>query len=423
MKKTIILKSVCILMTTVILVLTLIPGKYAEATSQTSQKYISVNSFIEELVQELKLEIKSEADNSYIDAAITEGIVKEGDFTNYSDNITRTDAAVLINRVDEYLHGDKVKEKLLNFVLKKRISDINKIPEAKREAVAKVFAKGIIKGYGNGYYIQNRSFKGNELISEATAKSYINLITNTSKRAKLSPDGELIRTTNLPKNAKRFDYILACYPNKFYEKSFTFMLGEGYTDSTRNKEFNIYPVEMKNKKFKTWNDEWPLTDEMDKYLYDWTEKAETYLNYIFNVDYRTVDNKWIKGLASCFVKGNVNFVDDINYYLDNMKKNKVIIKSSIIAVEPSTFYDDGSYHMRAYVRYKITAKDISVKQSKLIYAQYPYFKNLKSGVWRDGVFDVRFGTNNGTWGDGSYFAINNSTFLYDEYQLRFLNEK
>jgi hypothetical protein len=128
-----------------------------------------------------------------------------------------------------------------------------------------------------------------------------------------------------------------------------------------------------------------------------------------------VNNKWIDGLASCYVKTNINRVDHIKkYYLNDMKKNKVVIKSSIIAVEPSTFYDDCAYRMRAYVRYKINAKNIKVKQGDLIYAQYPWLKNLKSGVWREGIFDIEFGTNNGYQGDGAYFAIDNMTMFIDE---------
>ena len=390
----------------------LLPAPTVGATSEKTSNNISVNDFVKQLVQTVKLEVSSDQDTAYIEAAKTAGILKDDDFSDYSENITRTDAAVLLNRADEYLHGDKVKELLLDFVLKKRISDIKKIPENKREAVAKVFAKGIIKGYFNGYYIQNRSFKGEDYITMTDAKSYIKLVTNTAKRAKLSPDGELIRTTNLPKNAKRYEYILSCYPNKFYERKFDFYSWDGYTESKRNKEDEIYPVEMRKSKFRTWNEEWPFSIEMDKYIYDWAKKAETYLNYLFNVDYRTVDSKWVKDLASCCSIDETLMIN--KYYIKNMKKNHVIVESKIIDVEPSTLYKDGDYCMRAYIKYRIKARNINIDQGRLIYTSgYPHLKNLKSGVWREGIFDIRFSTTDGYQGDGSYWDMSVTSQFID----------
>ena len=89
-----------------------------------------------------------------------------------------------------------------------------------------IYAKGIIKGYSNGKYIQNRKFNGSGYLTTTGAKNIIKLVTNTKSRAKISPDGQLIRNTNLPKNADSYEYILECFPNKFYEKKFEFMLFE-----------------------------------------------------------------------------------------------------------------------------------------------------------------------------------------------------
>ncbi|MBP1756703.1 MAG: hypothetical protein H6Q59_3101 [Firmicutes bacterium] len=394
---------------TILITTMMFPVKNAEAAS----KDITVEEFIENLVLGINLDVTGEATEPYIVAASKAGILLSTDFNNdFSGYITRADAAVLLNRADEYLHGNTLDEKLLNWVLTKRISDINKIPQEKREAVAKCVAKGIIKGYSNGYYIQNRAFRGTEYLTESAAKTYIKLITNTTGRAKLCPDGMMIRTTNLPKNANSYEYILECYPNKFYEKKFEFMLDNDWMTDTDDW---AYPVEMKNETFRNWYNEWPLVEEMDKYLYDWAYLAERYLQYVFNVDYRTVDNKWINGLASLYSKSNLNESEDIKtYYLNNMKSNKVVIESTIIAVEPSIFYIDNDYCMRAYVKYRIIASDISVDQYKLLYAQLPDLKNLKNGVWRTGIFDIRFGTNNGSTGDGSDFAIEDVAFVFSD---------
>lgn len=381
--------------------------------ANASVNYIKVDTFVKTLATMMNFDISQSSSEPYIEAVMATGILKEGDFREYSSYITRTDAAVLLNRADEYLHENTLEASLLKSVLEKRISDLNKIAETKREDVAKCVAKGIIKGYSNGYYIKTRSFKGSGYVTGSSAKAMIKLVLNPDKRARLSPDGLLIRTTNLPKNADKYDYILACYPNSFYEKKFEFMLSDDW-ETKRNPDYYAYPVEMKNETFKNWYSEWPLKDEMDKHLYDWEALAEKYLQYVFNVDYRTVDDEWIEGLGDLYTKSNLNEADDIRtYYIGKMKANHVVVESSIITVEPSTFYEDTDYCMRAYVKYRIIADDLSVKQSKLIYAQYPYLKGLKSGVWREGVFDIRFGTNNGSSGDGSDFTIDDLTRFID----------
>lgn len=405
-------KLIVLIMAVTMVVILNIPAQSAEAADN-----IKVNAFIKLLVTELSLPTDSSFGEPYIEAAKVAGIIKEGDFNKYTGYLTRTDLAVLANRADEYLNGDKVDSKLLSFVLEKRISDIKKIPADKREAVAKVFAKGIIKGYSNGYYIQNRSFKGDGYVTTGTAKTVISLVKNPSKRAKISPDGMLIRTTNLPKHADKYEYILECYPNKFYERQFEFMLIDNWKEK-RNPDYYAYPVEMRTEMFKNWYDEWPLSQEMDKHLYYWTALVENYLNHVFNVDYRTVDEAWVKGLAATYARSNLNMEDMINkYYIPYMKKNHVVVESSIISVEPSTFYEDDLYCMRAYIKYRITADDITVKQNQLIYAQYPALNNLKSGVWRSGIFDIRFIPNNGSAGDGSDVGIEDSGSFVDLFNV------
>jgi hypothetical protein len=402
------------LMVTILITLVVFPAVKAKAAYDEMYS----GTFIEQLVKKLKLEVVPSSDtDEYLEAAIKAGVVKEEERkVFYFSTISRDYAAVFINRADEYLHGDTVDPELVKKIQDKRISDINKVPKNMREGVAKCFAKGIVIGYSNGYYIQNRKFKGDDILTTSDAKIMFTRLLNTKSRAKVSPDGLLIRTTNLPKNAKNYEYILACYPNSFYERKFEFMFTEQYKAGERNPEYEIYPVQMKNSTFKTWNDSWAFFIEMDKYLYDWQKKAETYLNYVFNVNYKTVDNEWINGLASCYVKSNINEADSIkDYYLKHIKANRVIVESSIIAVEPSSLYYDGDYCMRAYVKYRITAKNINVKQNRLLWCQYPMLDNLKSGEWRSIIVDIRFGSNNGYQGDGDYWAINPLTNFIDEY--------
>ncbi len=384
-------------------------GRKVEAASA----YITVNSFSGALADELGL-VYEQGKNGAAKALQEAGIMKEGDFKDLDKSLTRGDMLVLLNRADEYVSNDTIEEWRVNMVLEKRISDIKSVSASKRTDIAKGYIKGFMKGYSNGNYITNRNLKLKNKVTKDGALSSVKMIKEKSLRAGISPDGQLIRTTNLPKNAENYEYILASFPNKFYEKKFEFMFYDQYK-AGEIRDYWLYPAEMRKSKFRTWNDEWDFSMEMDQYLYEWQKKAENYLRYIFNVDYRIVDDEWIKGLASCYVKSNLDEVDRIkSYYIKHMKDNKVVVESSIIAVEPSTLYKDNAYCIRAYVRYRITAKDINVKQNRLLRVQYPQLKDLKSGEWREGIFDIRFGTNNGYQGDGSYFAIDSLTWFTDE---------
>jgi hypothetical protein len=414
-------RGINILLAIIILVTSLVvptPSTAAES------KYIKTEDFIKQIVQALKIEVNTAVNETYINAAIREGILYTDDFKDYSKYITRTDAAVLINRADEYLHGDTVNKDLLKVIVDKRISDIKKISAGKREAVAKVYAKGIIKGYGNGYYIQNREFRGNKYLAVSTAKSYINLVVNQKNRAKVSPDGQLIRTTKLPKNYKKFDYILACYPNSFYEMKFQFM----WHPNDGIKSVYAYPVEMKNEKwiaqFLVSSDSneiitksYPFKEMSDKYLNLWTQRVETYLKLIFNVNYKTVGNKLKDGLLEVSARpilGADGFAEGIQEYIDGLKKNKVIIESKVISVEPSTlYYYGGCYYMRAYLKYRITAKDINSDEYKLFPVFLVSLDNLKSGKWREGVFDIKLNTGNNGSALGGELLLSNSTMFND----------
>ena len=60
-----------------------------------------------------------------------------------------------------------------------------------------------------------------------------------------------------------------------------------------------------------------------------------------------MDDKWSYGLGSLHTKSNINEAEAIkSYYIKKMKVNKVVVESSIIAVEPSTLYYDNGYCMR-----------------------------------------------------------------------------
>lgn len=503
---------------------------YNIQTAEAASKYIKVEDFIKYIVKKMDWEIDENSEQPYIDVAYKKGILNEGDFEDYSEYLTRTDCAVIANRLDELIHpkygyphdvceflkdcnlfegrlyydingklypegktvdtydarnfkeiitpflrdafpsetwgeqglrtlyediydrnGNIIKTfimiglpspdranvveilpfddnseiiKLWNYikdndrkeaaVLEKRISDIKDIPKSKREAVASIIAKGIIKGYSNGMYIQNREFRGNNQITASGAKDVIQKVLHPEKRALISPDGQLIRTANLPKNAADYEYILECFPNEFYEMNFRFK----YLDSFKNGKYYgqyAYPKDVNYKFLYNRYYDYQFNLIMDKYeLYDLAlSQAEKYLQHVFNVDYRTVDDKWKEGLESSLTDGNFDWriKNWINNYVDNIKKNHVVVEYEHIAIDPGTlYYSVSSLYVRVYVKYRVTADNINVDHSEILYGHTTNLKNLKNGEWRYGYYDIEIDTNNGNcgyqWGVGSLLSIN-----------------
>lgn len=372
----------------------------AEASSK-----IKIYNFIKLVVQATNLEVDNTKSSPYLSAALAAGIVKDGDFADYTKYITRTDAAVILNRADEYLHGDKVDAELLETVLEGRISDIKKIASGKREAVAKVYAKGFFKGYSNGYYIKSREFRGSEYMTTTGAKGVVAMLTNTKKRAKLSPDGQLIRTTNLPKNASKYEYILETYPNSFYEMKFMYQRAKyyydpvelvDYTSPARIKDMNLYSVDL------------------NKYKGIWVDRVETNLQSRLNVNYKTVGDKWINTLRSTYTQygdtsGDKRITDAIEDYVNVVTRNKIVIQSKVIAVEPSSLYQYGAgFYVRVYIKFKISYSGTKLTSDDLIYGDLIWMPELKKDTWHEGVYDIELGTINGSSDGSDYYITNDS---------------
>lgn len=509
-----------------------VEGQRAEA----AVGYMKVEAFIKYIVTEMKWEVDQSAKQPYIDAAIEKGILKEGDFKSYNSYLTRTDCAVIANRLDElvnlyygyskdvyeflkdciyyegrlyyiiknslypagvtketytpndflekkiipvlgnafsndnwvkyglragydytYDSNDSIKEQYIEFgvkptnpnnfvgidtfnedskivkawnaihdgdrrvdiVLEKRISDIIKITSSKRKAVASIVAKGIIKGYSNGMYIQNRSFKGSSKITASGAKDVIKKVLNPKKRASISPDGQLIRTTKLPKNANKFPYILECFPNEFYEMRFEFVYFDDWKKGTLDKSWYTYPKETTYDYLYDNYYKGHMSFGMDKYeYYDIAiSRAEEFINYAFNVDYRTVDQKWIKKLNSTFAQhADSRIYGSIERYVEAMKENHVVVESKQIAVEPSIiYYKYDLLLVRVYVKYRITADDITA--GKLVYGSNSFI-GLKNGKWRYGYYDIELlgsdlgeSGNHQHWGVDTIVGFNDWAFL------------
>lgn len=321
------------------------------------------------------------------------------------NRVNYADAAVLAERADVLRNGNK-ESKLLkkikeNIFSKNRISDRNQIPKTKQEEVIACFAKGIFTGKSNGRYSQSDSFSMEQYLTISQAKTIAARIKDPSIRRKISMDGQVIRTTNLPKNADKFPYILESIPNSYYDSYF---IWEG-----RNK-LNIrhsYPINVTKGNRIMWDKPYSNKKFIDESgnREKWAKKIEENLKYRLNFNYKTVDNQWISGLRKTYFLYHDTYdkwkTNDIKQYVKDAKKNHIVIKAETILVEPSSLYhaeSDGTYYYRCYAKFKVNADkavwtEEAQRNGQLIFEEYPtYHIGLKNNQWYSIVFDLGVGT-------------------------------
>lgn len=134
-----------------------------------------------------------------------------------------------------------------------------------------------------------------------------------------------------------------------------------------------------------------MSKEMDKYLYDWTKLAEDYIHTIFNVDHKTIDKEWIEAVNKFYTLPNTGPKSPtVTTYIPKVKDNKVIVETSYVIGEPSTFYRSSNvFYIRVYVKYRITAENTNVNHNDFLYSWLkPNLDNFVNGEWREGIFDV-----------------------------------
>ncbi|RUT37753.1 hypothetical protein EJP82_27780 [Paenibacillus anaericanus] len=156
--------------------------------------------------------------------------------------------------------------------------------------------------------------------------------------AKLDPWGRVIRTTNLPKNAQDFSYILADLPNEMYEMPYKKMKIFDVVSSAQN-ALDGYSKEQ--------------ADEAAKNI-------EDYFDRVFNIDYRTIDYKWAEEMHKTLsLEGkNAYSINErlrkLKEYVDFVKKHKIITKGSMKA-EPSMAFRQGYSKMRCKFDFTIVS--------------------------------------------------------------------
>ncbi|NMA74696.1 MAG: hypothetical protein GX963_11155, partial [Bacteroidales bacterium] len=278
----------------------------------------------------------------------------------------------------------------------------------KRLDVVKCYLKGFIKGYSNGDYSTDREFRGNKKITRKGALDTIKMLKDKSLRAKISPDGQLIRTTKLPKNAELFPYILASYPNEYYEWELQFqttarLMGDKELSEMTNLVDYASPAYIDKLAIDKYDNFEKIKKES---LNDWVENARKHVELVFNVDYRTIGDDWYNAILKTNYQYGTVYEwfprKKLDAYIKKMVPNKTIVEYDTVAIDGSTLYFyDNSFFMRVYVKYKIvSSEDLSIPNGNTPSTDWSYDKvlfnygfafleNVELGEWREGYYDIQ----------------------------------
>ncbi len=377
----------------------------------TAEKYVA---------NQLKLMVRGTGYGVYRDALVEAQILLPTELTDTAKSINNGELALLASRIMTY-KGEKEDVKLSEIIVsKKRISDLSKIDQPFKSCAVQVFGEGVMVGSSNGMYSQDRKFNASETVTAGAMKSAILKALGEKDRSVMSPDGQLTRTINLPKKAKRYKYILASFPNSFYDLKMEYDLSE-YSYTPKYLDDYCFPKDMNKVNYDTWREVIKFKDMYAAYGEQWIEKIENNLKYRLNFNYKTVDDDWIEGLAATYYvpygeTKSPERISAIKDYVKFAKRNKVVIKADKVVVEPSSLYmGTGNFYVRCYVRFKVNADTIydcmSNQQHKLIYCSTEnMFLKIKSGKYYEGVFDIGISSKAG--GDNGHgFAISNDSLI------------
>lgn len=169
----------------------------------------------------------------------------------------------------------------------------------------------------------------------------INLLTNAStSSSQLDQSNRKIRTSNLPKNKDLYPYILQEIPNSMYETSFPGQSNSGKSSALLWKNDSSLDVNFTKEN-----------------VNNWTRSVATFYDLMLNVDYRTINNKWVDEVLP-LLSGNFNeayMKSKITEYVKWIQKNQVVIKGTA-RPEPSMIYAPGKnnlYYLRTSFNYEI----------------------------------------------------------------------
>ena len=108
----------------------------------------------------------------------------------------------------------------IKFTMPVWVSDINGYERCDRELKAYMYGLITAKDWQTGAH--SYTFKATAKMTKTDAKASIKALKSAKKAYKLSDDWQMVRTKNLPEQAKYFPYILTTFPNEYCDKALAF---------------------------------------------------------------------------------------------------------------------------------------------------------------------------------------------------------
>ena len=388
------------------------------ATPIPVSKELTAGGFAKIIFNVMGITLAEDTEANAYETAINYGFITSDIFQSASSKVLYKNAYVVLYNIAQYLGVEADKDILTAVVERGRISDLSGTTTEKA-AMQFLLATGIVEGESDGKCSKTRSFEPKDTISSTDAELYAKRVVNADKRAVISPDGQVCRTTNLPVYARFFPYILDSYPNEYYDFNFRYM--RQYSSFEDGVDEYGDPNYVEDLVFNRWTDgvdyyspatihtwNYKLSGKAinfgelrDEKAAEWEKQVEEHLMLIFNADYRTTPNdsawanKVLQGLYNYGTKDGDYAKERMEVYLKDMKENKTIVVCDQVSADCSTMYTDGSRkYIRVYVHYKIESalnfNEYGV--SPIIYQNYSRwsqtYRDVTFGQWRDGYIDV-----------------------------------
>lgn len=328
---------------------------------------------------------------------------------NPKKKVSRAEAICMINQIDWYYRGDfQEEDKYTNIARYQRLGDLSNYSFEMQRNLMEAYGKGIVVGTSKGLYTGQRELELKKRITKTAFKKMKARLLEPKKRREISFDGQVIRTTNLPKNYKSFPYVLEGYPNSFYEMAFIYQRTMHSKKPVIGDQY-IPPVNMSDPKY------------MDQYKFNLLKKGysivERNLWLKLNYDYRTCKKKWREELAKtyCHPSGKEGYqsgLSSIKEYQKKAQKNHVILKADVVTADPGTLHYSrvGGYYVRCYVKFKVISADFiptvkSQKQNEIVFGDDVTISGLKKNKSIAFCFDYCINTCRDVFSDKEIVGI------------------
>lgn len=327
------------------LVITLVPTTTASASA--SKTYITIKYFNSLLMKA---------------SGSTESFIKDGEFKDTSKNITVSQALLLADRAYDAKNGSDLTEdekSKYNYVTDyTRIKDLSKAPKAHREAIIRCYVRGLFIGSSAGNWTKQRVFKPTENLTKSAALTVVNRIKGSKGVAKLSYDAQVIRTKNLPKNAKYYSYILDGVPNSYYDSIPMYFMQTGFENAYKKGEY-AYPKDVSKITFTGFYGETIKFSDRLIYKDAWIKKIETNVKTRFSYNYKKSGTDWLNTLNNTYYQYNDSAknnkrVNAIKDWMAYAKKNKIIWEvKDVFADASSMYYTQGNIWVRVHAKVRV----------------------------------------------------------------------